>query len=385
MPTIPFIFFEKANLRGILPLLERLKSHRDLTPLILKGFDYKEFSGEISEFNAPSGCEIIDVFSLVTGKPYIEKLNFDRIRVRRKSKSLAAALAADHVFNEEYWPIISEKFDLAVQGLREFCGQTQPKLVVLSDDTHYIQGRCAAIIIRQCLPNCTIIVLLASYYQRIVKAPLLGKGLADLYLVMNKATKIRLINRGVPNHAIRIVGHPEFSEDFRARKPLPEQRSFLFASQSRPCEDIILKDLCEIFRQLPPDHTLIVKAHPDQSPMPRLNGDLPLNVMVSDEGVLEKTLDQCCCVIAESSTALYHAICWNLPVIVVNYTGFPNEVFIPKEMESLITARNFVELQEKIGQVLRGALPVLAPESVVGDSERSCETIINILEKFSQH
>jgi hypothetical protein len=290
MNRLYFLCFEKANYPAIAPFLERLGERA----LFVRGFDYKEVSGQVSPWRVPA----LDLFSLVPESP----------EDARPEPALDAAFAG-----REYWPLILHRRRWAARALRAFFETYRPRRVVVPEDVHYIQGRLVAEVLRPL--GVKIHVLVAPYYQIHLSTPLLGQPLGDRYWVNSDAMAEALVARGVPRGAVSVVSSP-------ACPPRPDPvRRLWFAAQGVAWEDLVLRDL-EAAAARFPEIEIVVKRHPELPPP-------ATRLRVESEGRLPDLLEPGDALIAATSQSLYQAARRGFPVLVIHYGASPCELREP--------------------------------------------------------
>jgi hypothetical protein len=374
---IDFVFFERANYPAAAPVVERLLTHPRLRPLVVTGWDYKAVTGEVPPLQLPPEIPSVDIFSLAKSKGPIERVT--DLPSRAIDDTLVNHALAS-VLTRPWWRIALEAQAKARAGLEVFIDRYRPEVAVVSDDVHYAQGRLAARVLRD--RGIKVIALLAPYYQWLASAPMVGERIVDRYLVMNAATAETLRAQGVPMDSVRCIGSPYFvAEPPRERvAPLAPIRRVVYALQGSAWEERIAEDLQQALHAYPRCE-LVVKTHPTARARPEFLQRLSAskNVVVRSSGPVRECLEAGACLVTETSSSAVEAGYHGIPVIFVDYGGFPPRLRLDASILGSVV-RNPDQLRRRLQAVLLGEGPAPPPSAWLSDNDRCVESCVKELE-----
>jgi len=350
METIDFLFFEKANFPTIEPLLERLSRHSRIRPRFVKGFDYKEFTGFVSPPRVSEAIEQLDIFD------FAKIPSFDPNEILRGWRSLALPdwphpQGLKPLLEAPYWSDILPRQQCVAEALDVFVDRYRPRLVIIPEDVHYIQGRLAARVLKS--RGIKVWALLPPFYQIMRFFPLVGERYADRYLVMNEAVRQSYLQAGVISSDISIVGNPYFvGAALGDKKRVSRQKKQVwFACQGPEWDEVALSDFISTARRFP-DHGFHVKTHPSLQGFPAVDPNWPRNVSLVEQGRIDDCLGEIDCLIGVSSTSLYRAGLAGVPAIALNYEGAFSKFRVPAGQTCLQVA----EGPQSLAKLLKSAL-----------------------------
>jgi hypothetical protein len=353
-----FAFYERADF-GVAHRVMRALADRGVKAVFLSGFDYKERTGEVPPLVVPPGVESRAVGDYYPAEPVSVDEELARLRAQVRAEEGLAARLFDRLLGRAYVPELLAECGRVAAALRAYVRAERPHLVVLPEDTDYIRGRLAAHILESEGTPCA--VMTPNYYAMFSDYPLIGKGLAQPYLVAHEGQAARLRARGVSDERIRIVGSPTF--DDLARVPSGGGSGVLFVLQGLPADESIAKQLLSIARRL--GKVLYLKAHPDvPAPwMAQLRSENGWSE-IPDREPVRPWLSRVETVVGVSTTVLYEALLVGRGVVVIHLSGLPPPVHLPPGVEGALATswREVEQLLTKGGVALSVAnVPMAFP------------------------
>jgi hypothetical protein len=381
--NIHFMLFEKSNILAITTLISHLKKNSRLNPVYVKGFDYKEYSGVIKPYSFRSDIQsdsLENYGDFYESKrrdvpdPFIHQFQ----KLYKKQPALKAALLSE-VAERSYLPGIIAEYHKNKYAMKRYCDIKKPRLVVLPEDTDYIRGRMACYILRQ--HDCKVVIMVADYYNILLKYPLLGHRSADLYLTSTSIMRQRLITAGVASDRIKFCGSPRIDES-RGISRDPVKNVMLFVLQNLPKEALILKEFMQTFDQFFPGLQLWVKPHPETQLSPSVRSLLEqhsgLHLIDKNESIIA-ILERVQAVIGQSSTVLYQAIAAHVPVMIPNLTGLPIDIALPDAIATQSVIQNRSDIVKLTGSILNNQY-ILDPVDWLVPERASLPTISSLME-----
>ncbi len=353
----PFVFFERANVPSIAPVLAALARRGRLEPSLVRAFDYKELVGEIGPVVPPPGITLHEL-------PVAPVRARADLAPRRADRPGLGAKLHDELLARPLIPMLVDRVEAIAASLEVLLRALRPPLIVVPEDTDYAKGRLASRVARElAIPT---VAVLPTWHATIARYPLLGPRLCDHYVAMNDATRTRLVGHGADPDRVHVLGGPFFEGIARAQRPL--EPTFVVALQGTRWEATLLEDLRAIFARRS-SWTLLVKPHPlvafDASP----------GLRVVRDRTIRELLAECTGLIAESSIALYEAAAAGVHAIVVSYGGHPPDIVAPSR-----PVRDPAELEAALVAAVESPPP---SPSLVGPSAGSAERIAGLLESVA--
>lgn len=364
--SVCFLFFEKANFDTVEPLARRLLE-RGVAAIAVKGFDYKELTGQISPLRIPPEIPSLDLWESCRAWDAPPEGG----RQPPPEPTLDGLL--ESFFARPEIPFLEHAHARMEAATRAYLREASPALVVLPEDTDYIRGRLAARICRElAIPAA---VILPVYYNTQLRYPLGGSRLAARYLVLNERVKARLCRAGARPECVHVVGHPRFAAWGRREDEI--SAPLLYLMQSLEWEEQIVTDLVEIFERRP-QARLWLKPHPESAD--RSLPKLPPNAAILRGGEADP-ISRAACIVAQSSQGLYHALFRGTPCFTVNYGSYPAEIDLPPD---LACARGRADLESLVDRALRQELPSpdlsgFLPPSGTDPVEAALELLVDML------
>jgi hypothetical protein len=328
--SLPFLFFERANFPTIEPVLDRLLENQKVIPLVVKGYDYKEASGQIARHRIPRRFPSVDIFDFAPALSSREA----RALIRETKAQLTPGAAT--LFLRPYWPEIIIARERVERALGNLANVFHPPAVVVPEDVHYIQGRLACLVMKPRQIPCWAI--LPPYYQVMSAYPHVGRRLADHYFVMNQRAARDL---GVPRSKVTLAGNPYFfplSSSGHSRG-----REIWFAAQGNAWDDIAISHLTNFARQNP-RREVVIKLHPQSKGRPHSPRACPSNLRFVGAGHLRDYWPRIQCLIAVSSLSLYEAALRRIPGIRLRYGGGPDGFLLPDKHPGIQTVTDETQL-----------------------------------------
>lgn len=176
---------------------------------------------------------------------------------------------------------------------------------------------------QQGIPSIALIDYWANYRQRFQASdvPNAELILPDLITAIDEECAREMMEDGLPESRIRVVGQPYFSWLIERKKPLKQQvqlpQFLFFASQPNANEVEILQTLIEVLSDYKPLKQLLVRFHPRQGQCPaslKLLERSGLPFAIDESTDVLSTLRQQDCVLGITSTILIEAAFMGIPV-----------------------------------------------------------------------
>ena len=349
---IYFMLFEKANLSRIRGLMEAMWRHPDFKPVFVKGFDYKEYCGEIKAME-PIGFETFDLNSWLDERGDSREIQWPDVVGKNPQQRLLNALIDTDEFRTVY-----RLYRLHRQAMMEFFHCHRPSIVVLPEDTDYIRGRLACQLLQD--SACIRVIMQPNYYAYHVSYPLLGSRLGDYYLPTTALLEDRLRARGVSSDKIRLFGCPEL-EKFCRLERAGNAKVFLYVLQGLAGEAAMLKEVLTVFAERFPELDVVVKPHPECPPDRTIEALIAAfdNASFTSPGQgVETLLCQVAAVLAQSSSVLFQALAAGVPIIALNYSGHASGLGIPGNVLDCCEVSTRDALTGLVRRIQRGTYPV---------------------------
>jgi hypothetical protein len=380
------MLFEKANVPAVEPLMRRLLDHHDLRPVFVKGFDYKEKTGEIIPLEPIPGIpwdELSNYHCANAGTcNTTPRFGGPGPRGDSTGDGIAAALF-NAVLTRSGMESLFEDYLSERVALEAYCRKRRPKVAVLPEDTDYIRGRMACGILRS--HRCRIMVLAPNYYNVSVKYPLAGERLGDVYIPATGLMADRLVESGVAVECVHARGFPGAPREEKELWSATPRDAVLYALQNLPAEERVLLEIGEIVASRFPGLELRVKAHPNSNPEPAVvatvEGRPALRLLpaVTD---LSAALREVRAVIAQTSTVLYHAMAAGLPVLIPKFDGLPLAVDLPAQVAAQSVVETRTQASELLERILDGRYEFF-PTEWLNPEPGGSDIVIQVLESLA--
>lgn len=391
MNKLFFMGFEKANMRTVVPVMEKLLYDNCLRPVFIKGFDFKEWSGEIAPAAPPDRIETMEIHSYTHKDDRehaterstrffseLEKTLGQRANTQETNSVFSCLLRETLI---KYAGLTAEYFAYEV-AMRRFLEINRPKMIVIPEDTDYIRGRLIAALLKQ--SRTRIVILMPWFYNIFIDYPLCGDRLGHDYLVANHWVAQRLKESGVSEQRIAVTGNPAFDFlDIRSRGHKQEHIKLVYALQGLKNEHELVTTVAEITSEFS-NCRLAIKPHPQfaQKRLDEIYSEFGGRIDILDPSLPTKTLfDQSDCVIGQTSTLLFEAMLSGLPAIVLDADPLPLRVAIPPEIRSRIVAFDRTSLREKIEAIVGGDWEPL-PTSWIARPGNATQEVVACLKRI---
>ncbi len=351
MTHVPFLFFEKANFRTIEPVVRTLAEGCKIKPIIVKGFDYKEISGQITPHVTPKEFDTIDILADTSPEesapaptlPHCIKKNLETRNYFSEARRYSALVAT---------------------RLETLLDQLKPRFAIVPEDVHYAQGRLACLALR--MRGIPAIAIVPPFYQVQEHSPMVGDRLADIYFVQSNRMRDRLLSQRVDPKRIFVWGCPHFRPAKIART---SARKIVYACQGLPGEEIILNRLHQwVDRQI--GVRLEVRPHPELSKVP------------GPATTLEASLGEASVLVAQSSLALYEATELGVPIVRIHFSTFVPPMYLPEPEATEVTAKNYHQLFSLLEKALSEKLPAIERRRLMADPAGAERRIAEQLENW---
>lgn len=367
-----FLFYERANFPTVEPLFRQLAKRWPGEIAVVKGFDFKEASGETAPWELPADLPVV---GLPLAHADLRRQWHERSQAELlPAQGPLAAGVLGEVLGRPYLPYLREWWAEVAASTETLLTDLRPEIIVLPEDTDYIRGRLAGRIAKEL--GLAPVVLSAHYYDRFARYPLIGKRYADHFLVLNEVAATRLKRQGVEASRLHVVGNVALNRPPALPSPAPR---FLLCGQGRPGEATWIKDVIDWFADHP-DQELWIRPHPQQRAVP-LRSVFPENVGWAPNLGLNDLLNRVRAVVGESTSVLWQASSAGLPVIIVHYRFGPCEIALPPEAFPYV-ARTKAELAERLGEASGAPRPPIAPHLMVSSGSDPVDKCFGILEKI---
>lgn len=308
--TICFAFYEKVDRWAYGSLYEKLGLQKGVTITTLAGFSYDSYikNRRINKKTYPS--------SLAT-----DKISFD---------------APGNIFDRIFLFLIKEKFYSLetkillkqlkgeVDRLTRFIRYGKPDLLIIPEDTDAMRGRLAATIARN--KKIATMVFLPLYYDWIGTYPLLGKRIADRWVVPGLNYKKRLLQYNINGKNIS-MRHLDITTKNRTGEN-KKDKYYVAALQDNDEQDIFIQMLIDTFKLIP-DKKLVFKYHPTTGKKTKRilrKKYSSKTIHFLDKTDLNKLIYYSQGLLTISSTSALIAVKLKKPVIIINVGLFPLEL-----------------------------------------------------------
>ena len=354
---VHFMFFEKSNFLMIKPLFDGLISHPSIQPVYIRGFDFKEYTNQISPLTFPEHypvCNLDDTAEQTNQTVQNQTGSFPIARARdgTADQTLVDSLLFS-VSQRSYIPVLEEQVAVYEQMLEKFCQSRQQGVVVLPEDTDYIRGRLACRVLSRF--NFRIIILTANYYNYFVRYPLVGKRFGHLYLTATRPMKTRLQNQlrinGLSPDTVHFCGTPAFD---RFKEINCSGTRILYVCQDLPNESRVCLEIADILDREFNGTGLTIRPHPE-SPRPKWIDELSVRENVSPsspDSTLEQDFEKSIAIVAQTSGVIYLALVADAPVIIPNFSGLPLPIDLPDAIRNQSEVKNRTEICRLILKIL---------------------------------
>ncbi len=371
-PEILFLFFEKANFSTVEPLLREIELQRPERAAFVKGFDFKEESGEIPKWELPMDLRVIEL-PQPSSSCLAKWFEWGR-QVVPVLKDSGDRVPLEALLAQNYIPQLRQRWAEVGAATETLLKQLKPPLIVLPEDTDYIRGRLAGRIAKGL--GITTVVLSAHFYDRWLRYPMVGERYGDYFLVLNELSKARLLAQGILADRIHVIGNAALTTTPVSETAPPR---LLLCEQGRPGEKAWVEDVVEWFSNHP-HAKLWIRPHP-HSKRTLVYRLLPPNAELAPPLSLDALFPQVRGVIGETTSVLWQASAAGLATIIVHYGFGPIEIALPPSAKSSL-ARTQCQLGELLSQAIRGdlaAIPKQEMTSSVDDPTKKALLILNNL------
>lgn len=345
---IYFALFEKVDHWIIAGLIASLKKTNAADIKILNGISYDRY--------------VQDNKKIINANNFPLSLSRNKIILHNDNSIPGKILRflVEEKVNSLETRILFKRINFEVSRISKICARRP--FFIIPEDTDAARGRLVAMLAKA--KGCKVLVFLPLYYDWITTYPLLGRRLADYWVICGNNYRSRLIKSGVGRGQIcanKINIAKKTSDDNTEKAELPRPY-YLVALQDNEEQEAAVQFILDAAKFLP-DVNIIFKYHPSTSAKTRKYLKMRYNAcnVYFEDGInLNAGIKNSSGLITISSTTILNAVYYNKPVLVIDVGFFFHELHLlaqrtkafdiirnPKQLADLLTMLERKDFRKK--------------------------------------